>query len=205
MIARLIGLLIAVSLIAGAADSAAAATGPLAQVQSTVEAILSVLRDHEQDRQARRAAIRSLVHGRFDFRAMSQGTLATHWRKTTEGEREEFVELFADLLEASYMAKIEAYTDERVEYLKEHVKGNKATVDTAIVTKSVEIPIQYKLVDRKGDWRVYDVAIEAVSLVRNYRSTYGEIIRRDGFDALLEQMRAKLAELRQNDAAGPAE
>jgi phospholipid transport system substrate-binding protein len=182
--------------LASGATASTAAAGPLGQVQTTVEAILAVLKDGQQEAPARRAAIRTLVHGRFDFRAMSQGTLATHWRKATEAERDQFVELFSDLLEASYMAKIEAYTDERIEYVKERIDGNKATVDTVIVTKSVEIPIRYKLVDRAGDWRVYDVAIEDVSLVRNYRSTYGEIVNRDGFDGLLAQMRTKLADLK---------
>jgi len=194
-ITSLVSLLMTVWLASGATAGAASA-GPLGQVQATVDAILVVLKDHQQEAQARRAAIRKLVHGRFDFRAMSQGTLATHWRKVSEAERDQFVELFADLLEASYMAKIETYTDERIEYVRERIDGAKATVDTRIVTQSVEIPIQYKLVDRAGDWRVYDVAIEDVSLVRNYRSTYGEILRRDGFDGLLEQMRTKLAELK---------
>lgn len=195
MLKWLVWLWLPVWLASGATASTAAA-GPLGQVQTTVEAILAVLKDGQQEAPARRAAIRTLVHGRFDFRAMSQGTLATHWRKATEAERDQFVELFSDLLEASYMAKIEAYTDERIEYVKERIDGNKATVDTVIVTKSVEIPIRYKLVDRAGDWRVYDVAIEDVSLVRNYRSTYGEIVNRDGFDGLLAQMRTKLADLK---------
>lgn len=203
MIKSWVSLLMTVWLAAGVTAGAAPA-GPLGQVQATVDAILAVLRDGQQEAQARRAAIRTLVHGRFDFRAMSQGTLATHWRKASEAERDQFVELFADLLEASYMAKIEAYTDERIEYVKERVEGKKATVDTLIVTKSVEIPIQYKLVDRAGDWRVYDVAIEDVSLVRNYRSTYGEILRRDGFDGLFAQMRTKLADLKNpGEGSGP--
>jgi len=195
MLKWLVWVLLPVWLVSGATVSAAA-KGPLGQVQATVEAILAVLKDGRQEAEARRAAIRTLVHGRFDFRAMSQGTLATHWRKASAAEQDQFVELFSDLLEASYMAKIEAYTNERVDYVKERIEGNKATVDTVIVTKSVEIPIQYKLVDRAGDWRVYDVAIEDVSLVRNYRSTYGEIVRRDGIDGLLAQMRTKLAELK---------
>jgi phospholipid transport system substrate-binding protein len=106
------------------------------------------------------------------------------------------MELFSELLEASYLGRIESYTDEEVRFVSEKINGPRAEVETLIVTRSADIPISYKLVDRQGEWLVYDVIVEKVSLVRNYRGTFTEIARKEGMDGLFEQMRSKIEDLK---------
>lgn len=174
----------------------AAPLTPLEEVRTTVDSVLGLLRDRTLAPSSRRAQVTTLVRSRFDFTNMSQRILATNWRSATPQEQQRFVQLFSDLLEANYVGKIEAYTNETVRYLGEQIIGDRASIDTSIITASAEIPIAYRL-QRAGDhWLVYDVVIEGVSFVSNYRSTYGEIVRREGMSGLLRQMEEKLQELR---------
>lgn len=177
-------------------------SGPGAQVQQTVDAVLGILRNRELAPEVRRQEIVRLVQGRFDFNTMARGALAANWKRATAQEQERFTELFGRLLESTYLGRIEAYTDERVEYRGERVEGDRAEVRTVIVS-NVEIPVEYRLRQEGGRWLVYDVVVEGVSLVRNYRSTYGEIVKREGIGGLLAQMEAKSRELRP-DGAGSA-
>jgi len=166
---------------------------PTAQVKSTVDNILLLLKDKSLDTPARREKIRALVNSRFYFRAMSQRTLARNWKKASAEQQKEFVSLFSNLLENTYIGRIEAYTDERIDYLREKNKNPKrSVVFTHIVTKSADIPINYKLAKKGDQWLIYDVIIEEVSLISNYRSSYAEIIKKDGIDALLAKMKEKL-------------
>ncbi len=163
------------------------------QVKSTVESVLNVLRDKSLDTDLRRDKIRELIKGRFYFRAMSQSALSRYWRKANPQQQDRFVELFSRLLEATYLGRIEAYTDERVEYLREKQKNPKrVVVYTQIVTNSGDIPINYKLAKKDEQWMVYDVVIEEVSLISNYRSSYAEIIKKEGMEGLLSKMQQKL-------------
>jgi phospholipid transport system substrate-binding protein len=101
------------------------------------------------------------------------------------------------------VSKIEQYTNERVNYGEERIEDDRALVETMLVTQSTEIPIIYRMIRKDGEWKVYDVVIENVSLVRNYRSTYDEIARKEGIDRLLQRMEEKLTELRSgSDTAG---
>lgn len=169
---------------------------PLEEVRTTIDSVLGLLRDASLDPTTRRAQMTKLVRSRFDFPNMSQRILATNWRSATPQEQQRFVQLFSDLLEANYVGRIEAYTNEEVRYLGEKIIGDRAAIDTAIVTASAEIPISYRLL-RSGDhWLVYDIVIEEVSFVSNYRSTYGEIVRREGMAGLLQRMEEKLREVR---------
>lgn len=179
-----------------ASPALSAPVTPLEEVRTTVDAVLALLRDKSLDPDLRRTRVTQLVRSRFDFTSMSQRILATHWRSASPQEQQRFVSLFSDLLEANYTSKIEAYTDEKVRYLGEQIIGDRASIDTSIITASAEIPIAYRL-QRAGDrWLVYDVVIEGVSFVSNYRSTYGEIVRREGMSGLLRQMEEKLQEVR---------
>jgi len=166
---------------------------PTAQLRTTVDAILDILRDKTLGVETRRDKIRTLVNQRFYFRAMSQRTLGRNWKKASTEQQNKFVTLFSDLLGKTYLGRIEAYTDERVEYLREKNKNPKrAVVYTQIVTKSADIPINYKLAKKGDQWLIYDVIIEEVSLISNYRSSYAEIIKKDGIDSLLEKIKEKL-------------
>ena len=168
---------------------------PTDDVRTSVEAILEILKDEQLDKEGKRAQISTVINKRFDFRAMSQRTLATNWKKVTVEEKQQFVALFSQLIENSYVGKVEAYTDEKVDFTGEKVKGRKAVVETLIITSSADIPINYKVYQKGGQWLVYDVIIEGVSLIRNYRSSYQEIMKKEGFDGLLAKMQAKIDEL----------
>lgn len=178
--------------------TAKAAQGPKEQVEITVSAILEVLKDGSLAREARRDKIRALIQARFDFRAMSQRTLATHWKKATAQEQDRFVGLFSRLLEWTYIGRIEAYSNETVKYTGEKIKKDRALVNTFIVTASTEIPIDYKLLKNGNQWLIYDVIIEQVSLVRNYRGTYRSIVKRHGIGGLLEKMEQKVEQLKES-------
>ncbi len=173
----------------------ASANTPSADITGTVDQIMEVLRNHELPKDLRREQLSSLIRNRFEFTVMSRSTLGKHWKKASADQQRQFQTLFSDLLEATYIGRIESYTDEKVVYGDEKIRGKKALVKTRIKTKTVEIPIDYKLVNKPEGWFVYDVVIEGVSLVRNFRSSYGTIVDREGFDVLFSKMQTKIAEL----------
>jgi phospholipid transport system substrate-binding protein len=177
------------------------ATSPLEQVKSTVDQVIEVLRHGELQGEARRKVLSDLIRSRFDFVIMSQRTLGQFWKKATVQEQEEFVHLYSDLLEASYIGKIEAYTDETVSYNSEKIDANRAVVATVVHSNNTDIPIEYRMVKEGEDWFVYDVVVEDISLIKNYRSSYGEIVRREGYAGLFGRMREKITELQQQPAA----
>jgi phospholipid transport system substrate-binding protein len=202
-IARLYGvattLILALALCLPTIDARAAE--PLAEVQSTVDKVLTLLRNKELPQAERRQQLTAVIRPAFDFEVMSQWVLGPNWRQASATERQRFIELFSDLLEATYIGKIEGYTDERVEYAGQKIEGEKAEVETFVKTRSADIPLRYKLFRKAGRWLVYDVVIEEVSLVRNYRSTYDEIVRKEGFSGLFARMEDKIRELKAPKAA----
>ena len=126
---------------------------------------------------------------------MAKRSLARHWRDRSEEERDEFVVVFADLLEQSYVSRIEDYTDQEILYPEERIEDNFAEVGTKIVVESGrEVPIDYRLYQTESGWRVYDIVIEGVSLVSNYRSQFNRIINQNSYDALLNRMHTKQEE-----------
>lgn len=190
---RYFRLIITIVFLALSSQATADNSSPTAQLRFSVDNILLLLKDKSLSAEARKDKIRAIINDRFYFRAMSQRTLARNWKKASAGQQKEFVSLFSDLLEKTYLGRIEAYTDERVEYLREKSKNPKrAIVFTQIVTKSADIPINYKLAKKGNQWLIYDVIIEEVSLISNYRSSYNEIIKKDGMDKLLDKMKEKL-------------
>jgi phospholipid transport system substrate-binding protein len=179
-----------------AAHGASADMSPTDSIRGSVDSILALLKNKEMDQATRRKEMRKVINGRFDFRAMSQRTLATNWKKASSEQKQEFVQLFAQLIENTYIGRIEAYTNEKVDYPGEKVKGKKAVVETLILTASADIPINYKVYRKKnGEWWVYDVIIEGISLISNYRSSYQEIVSKEGFDGLIAKMKDKIKEL----------
>jgi len=169
---------------------------PREQIQQTVDQVLEVLRNKAITGQPRRETLSRLIRARFDFTAMSQRTLGKYWKDASAQEQTRFVGLFSDLLETSYLGRIEAYSGETVSYRGERIEGDLAEVDTSVHSGNVDIPISYRLVHENGGWFVYDVIIEEVSLVKNYRSSYGEIVRKEGYAGLFTRMEAKIRELR---------
>jgi len=171
---------------------------PTEQVKQTIDSVLSILRNKElkkpEKTKERRAAIRKVISNRFDFEEMARRSLALYWRQRTPEERREFISLFTDLLERSYIKKIESYEDEKILYVGESIEGTYAVVKTRIVTKrNVEIPVEYKLM-KNSKWEVYDVVIEGVSLINNYRTQFAKIIRTNSYAELLKRMKNKQEE-----------
>lgn len=170
-------------------------------IRSTVDAVIEVLADDSLERDQRIDSIRRLMHERFDFLTMSRSVLARNWRDASPAQQERFTELFPELLLHTYMAGLEDYTDEVVEIEDTRMKGQaKASVSTRIVSGDKAIPVSYRLRDNDGQWQIYDVTVEGVSLVNNYRGSFGSTISRDGIDGLLENLAAKVEELRQPPA-----
>jgi phospholipid transport system substrate-binding protein len=181
---------------------------PTDQMRETVDKVLEILKNNELKRpertQERRAAIRKVVDERFDFEEMAKRSLGIHWKERTSQERKEFVPLFTDLLERSYIKKIESYTDEKIIYVDESVEGEYATVKTKIVTKkNVEIPIEYRLYRKNSKWEVYDVIIEGVSLVNNYRTQFNKIIRTQSYSELVKRLKNKQEEILFEEKGSP--
>ena len=167
-------------------------TNPTARVKDSVEKVISILKDESLERELRWKSIGSVINQSFDFRSMSQSILATNWRTATPAEREKFVEFFSQYLEETYRTKIEAYTNQKVEYVGETINGKRAVVETLIITDNTEIPVNYKLKNNDGIWFVYDVVIEGISLVNNYRSTFAAIVKNDGMDGLLNDIQLRI-------------
>ena len=168
------------------------------QLKASIDQILNVLKDPqykgEDKTQERRETLRAIIYERFSFKKMAQLSLGKEWKKRTAEEKEQFSNLFSQLLEETYVTKIEAYTNEKVVFTKEMIKKKKAQVNTKIITESVEIPIDYRLYQAKdGSWMVYDMVIEGVSLVGNYRSQFSQILQKDTFDDLVKELEKKLA------------
>ena len=171
------------------------AGAPTDQLKASVDHVIAVLQDPnlKSDAKAaeRRAAIRQQAESEFDFNETAKRALGRHWQELSESQRKEFVSLFADLIERAYITKIEKYSGEPIVYVGESVEGDTATVRTKFVTKQgTEIPIDYRLF-RNGDrWLVYDVLVEGVSLVANYRTQFDRILRTSGYEELVRRMKS---------------
>ncbi|MGH8247990.1 MAG: MlaC/ttg2D family ABC transporter substrate-binding protein, partial [Gammaproteobacteria bacterium] len=173
---------------AGAADFST----PTARVKDSVEKVIAVLRDASLDSEQRWQRIAPIIDDGFDFRSMSQSVLANNWKKATPEERERFVEFFSQYIEAVYREKIEAYTDQEVIYKSEAIEADRAVVETLILRGSTEIPVNFKLKNNSGQWYAYDVVIEGVSLVANYRSTFAAIVNNEGMEGLLTEIEQRI-------------
>jgi len=187
------------------ATAPAAAGVPTEQLRGAVERVLKTLDDPtlkgEGKTHERRTAVRKIANEIFDFGEIAKRSLARHWQPLSEAQRSEFVGLFADLLERSYISKIETYGGEKIQYTSERIDGDLATVSTKIITKNgTEVPVDYRMVRRTGDhWLVYDVSIEGVSLVSNYRTQFNKIIQTSSYNELVSKLKNKQDELLAED------
>lgn len=171
------------------------AGAPTDQLRSTVDRVLAILQDpklkSEDKKTERRDELRKVIYERFDFNEMAKRSLGPNWRQRSPEEQREFVNLFTELLENTYADKMESYNGEKVLYAREKPDRDDAEVDTEVVTKKGEFSINYKLHPVGADWKVYDVVIENISLVNNYRSQFNHVLASSSFDDLLRRMRQK--------------
>jgi phospholipid transport system substrate-binding protein len=143
----------------------------------------------------RRIEVRKIANEIFDFGEIARRSLGRYWQPLSEVQRTEFVGLFGDLLERSYISKIDLYGGEKIVYSGESMDGDIAVVRTKIITKNgTEVPVDYRLFRRGDRWLVYDVNIEGVSLVSNYRTQFNKIIQTGGYDSLVGRMKSKQSE-----------
>jgi len=173
------------------------AGAPLEAVKGRVDEVLDVLRDPslkaESARKARKDKIRGIAEKMFDFTELSKRTLGQNWNKFNPGQQEEFIKLYESLLEDAYADKIMAYTDEKIVFGKEVSLTEKTVeVQSTVQRKSGEVPIYYRVIMKDGSWRVYDVVIEGVNLINNYRSQFREILANKPPESLLETLRKKV-------------
>jgi phospholipid transport system substrate-binding protein len=188
-----VGLLVCAQLVWAPASADAGA--PTDQLRSSVDQIVKVLEDPalkaDARAEARRLAIRKEAQVVFDFGETAKRALGRHWQSLSEKDRQEFTGLFTDLIERAYISKIERYSGERIAYAGESVEGGLATVRTRFVTKQgTEIPVDYRMQQRGDRWLVYDVAVEGVSLINNYRTQFDKIIQTSSYAELVRKMKA---------------
>jgi len=192
--------------LAAASPALAAATGPgpLDAIRQSTDRILAVLRDPAlaapEKKAERRQKILDIVDERFNWPDMAQRALARHWAPRSPQERAEFVPLFTDLIRYTYLGKVEGYAGENVRYKGEQIEGDYARVDVVIVTtKGVDVPVQYSLKKIGAEWRIYDVAVEGVRLVNNYRTQFNSMLNSMTYPKFVEKLKEKVAELRKEE------
>jgi phospholipid transport system substrate-binding protein len=166
------------------------------QIRETVEKIVAILQDSslkpETRKAERRARLRQIINARFDIEEMARRSLGSHWQSRTPGQQSEFVKLFSALLEDSYLDRIESYSGDTILYLRESEDGEFSEVSTKVVPKKGdELAINYKLHAANKQWKIYDVVIENISLVNNYRAQFNRILATASFEELLKKLREK--------------
>jgi len=180
--------------------SLSSAGAPTEQVRASVDQVLTILKNPQLRSTAktkeRRDQLRQAISSRFDFAEMARRSLGSQWRRIGPKEQEEFVRLFTDLLERAYIDRIEGYSDEKFAYVREILDKNYAEVNSRIVTHNGdEFSLNYKVLLKNGEWKVYDVVVENISLVNNYRSQFIRIITNSSYEELVRRMKDKQIEV----------
>ena len=182
-------------LLGGVAVQPAVAGGATEAMKHTIEDVLTTIRDKDLKQpgkaEERRQKLEQIVGDRFDYQEMSRRSMGAPWNTLPEKDKQEFVALFQTLLTNSYADKIESYSGEGVKYINERTENDYAEVRTKVLTGKVEIPLDYRLLNKGGDWRVYDVVVDGVSLVNNYRGQFSKILRSSTYADLIDQLRKK--------------
>ncbi|MCM2356775.1 MAG: ABC transporter substrate-binding protein [Geobacteraceae bacterium] len=171
------------------------------EVKKTVDEVVRIVSDKElkkpQNEQKRRRELKAAIGRNFDYGEMAQRSMGRHWKERSPAERKEFTQLFETLLENSYAGKIESYNQEKIVYLKETAEGEYAEVKSKVVTaRRDEYSLDYRLLNKGGRWMIYDIVIEGVSLVSNYRNQFNKIIIGQGYGELVKKLRTKSEEIK---------
>jgi phospholipid transport system substrate-binding protein len=176
------------------------AGAPTDAMKATIDEVLRIVRENELKQpnraEERRQMLERVVEARFDYQEMSKRALGAPWNTLSDQQKQEFVGLFRTLLTNSYADKIETYSGEGVQYLNERTEKEYAEVRTKVLSGKTEIPLDYRLLNKANDWRVYDVTVDGISLVNNYRSQFTKIIKSSSYADLVEQLRKKSEKLK---------
>ena len=164
-------------------------------IKSSIEQVIHVLEDKElkkADRlMERRRQLQTIFNDRFSYEEMSKRSLGAHWQDLNETQRQQFVDLFQQLLARSYTGTIEGYSGERFQFLSEHNEGNYAEVRTKLLARKGDIPVNYRLLSKSGGWRVYDIVVDGISMISNYRAQFTKIINASSWESLIEKLQNK--------------
>ncbi len=173
---------------------------PTDSMKTTIDEVLRIVRDKElkqpEKTGARRHLLEKAVAARFDYTEMSRRALGAPWNQLTDQQKQEFVDLFRTLLINSYADKIETYSGDGVQYLNERTEKEYAEVRTKVLSDKTEIPLDYRLINKADEWRVYDVVVDGISLVNNYRGQFTKILRASSYSDLVDQLRKKADKLK---------
>ena len=168
---------------------------PMEAMRTTVSDALGVLQDQELKKpertEERVTRLKNIADSRFDYEEMAKRSLGGQWDKLGDREQREFVILFTEFLTNTYMEKIRDYAGEEVKFLNERLEGNYAEVKSFMVRKKTEIPLDYRLLLKGGEWKAYDVVVDGISLVRNYREQFAAILRSSSYEQLAQMLREK--------------
>jgi len=182
-------------LLGGVAIQPAVAGGATEAMKSTIDGVLKIIQDKELKQpgraQERRQRLEQVVGDRFDYQEMSRRALGAPWNTLSDKDKQEFVALFKTLLTNSYSDKVETYSGEGVQYINERTEKDYAEVRTKVLTGKTEIPLDYRLLNKGGEWWVYDVVVDGVSLVSNYRGQFSKILHSSTYADLVDQLRKK--------------
>jgi len=167
-------------------------------VETQVNKVLKALAEpgfKDQTKDAKIVKIRSIVNEIFDYTELSKRTLGREWTKFNAPQQSEFVKLFSDLLEKTYADRLLSYSDEKVVFEKESLlrEGQAEVTSHVLTADGKKIPLDYRMVQKGGSWRVYDVIIEGISLVKNYRDQFRDILAKDSPEEVLKMLREKVA------------
>jgi phospholipid transport system substrate-binding protein len=168
----------------------------MTQLQKAVDAILVILQSEElrmpERKEERKQKVLDVVNEMFDFRDMARSSLGQTWNTLTPEDQDRFVDLFKQLVEQRYIGKIDSFDNQKVVYQRQLVRGDKAMIYTDILDKDLEVPIIYKLQEIEGKWLIYDMKIENVSLIVNYRRDFESVIRKEQFAGLVDKITQQL-------------
>ena len=190
VLASLLGLLLSLPM-AGAQGKDSAKE----RVIKTVDSVMGILSDHQlkapERAQERRQLVKQAVNRLLDYEEMGKRTLGRQWQDLAPNQQNEFVELFQQFLSNSYESRFEEYSDEQVQYVGERQKGDFAEVRTLLVSKKVHVPLDFRLLWKSGQWWTYDLVVDGISLVKNYRAQFARIIQASSYEGLKEKLQSK--------------
>ncbi|MGH7781614.1 MAG: MlaC/ttg2D family ABC transporter substrate-binding protein [Candidatus Binataceae bacterium] len=191
--AAAIALLGAAFIVTTVARPALAANDPMAVVQQTVNNALGVLRNKQLPAGQRREQLKQIIAKSFDFTEMSRSALGYHWKQITPDQQQEFSSVFTTFIEDSYLAKINDYSDQQVQFVRQKNDGAQyAQVETNIVKPGKDpIAVNYRLLNHNGQWKVYDVTVDAISIIANYRNQFNRVMNNQGYPKLIADLKSK--------------
>lgn len=187
-------------LISAAGVNASAMEEPTKSFSLKIDKVIEILKAQKNsqiEKEKAKKEIWNIVNGVFDFRTISMRTVGRPWKEFSEQEQTDFVDAFSELLGTSYLSRIESYNDETITYLSQEIQeADKAVIKTAIIRKNGNVPLEYNVLKKNSDWFIYDVKVEGISLVKNYRTQFSSFLAKKKPADLIKRLREKNIEIK---------